>query len=283
MAAILHSAAPADDDFGVADVVTVDDDSIEGVLSSHRIVVVAGCHSEDDCEALRAELGRAAKILKRVSMSGGSVALGSVALHEASTTACQERYRLPPPGDGGSASWGAGTRVIIEREEREVKLDDDGKAMARGLVRMLMKEVVPGAAELECLPPPPPPTHTHHHHAPHRSPEARALRPLTLGLGRRADAKAVIVLTEANFDKVVRKAKKKGRPLLINFYSPPVCLHWPGQYAAAARQQKEMKHGAVFGKVDLSQQGDLAARLGLPRGLTHVSYPPSLPYALLPG
>ena len=161
VAAILHSAAPADDDFGVADVVTVDDDSIEGVLSSHRIVVVAGCHSEDDCEALRAELGRAAKILKRVSMSGGSVALGSVALHEASTTACQERYRLPPPGDGGSASWGAGTRVIIEREEREVKLDDDGKAMARGLVRMLMKEVVPGAAELECLPPPPTTT-THH-------------------------------------------------------------------------------------------------------------------------
>ena len=47
-----------------------------------------------------------------------------------------------------------------------------------------------------------------------------------MGLGRRADAKAVIVLTEANFDKVVRKAKKKGRPLLINFYSPPVCLHW---------------------------------------------------------
>ena len=103
VAAILHSGAPADDDFGVADVVSVDDDSIEGVLSSHRIVVVSGCHSEGDCEALRAELGRAAKILKRVSMSGGSVALGSVALHEASTAACQERYRLPPPGDGGSA------------------------------------------------------------------------------------------------------------------------------------------------------------------------------------
>ena len=62
------------------------------------------------------------------------------------------------------------------------------------------------------------------------------------------------MLTQSNFDKAVRKAKKKGRPLLINFYSPPVCLHWPGQYAAAARQQKEMKHGAVFAKVDLSQQ-----------------------------
>ena len=149
VAAILHSGAPADDDFGVADVVSVDDDSIEGVLSSHRIVVVSGCHSEGDCEALRAELGRAAKILKRVSMSGGSVALGSVALHEASTAACQERYRLPPPGDGGSAGWGAGTRVIIEREEREVKLDDDGKALCWDGVTLSLD--VPGAYLLSWL------------------------------------------------------------------------------------------------------------------------------------
>jgi hypothetical protein len=43
-----------------------------------------------------------------------------------------------------------------------------------------------------------------------------------------------------------------------------VCLHWPGEYASAARKQREMsKRPVLFAKLNVGYEADLAQRLGV--------------------
>ena len=171
------------------------DKNLHATLESHRIVVMAGCTSDRSCEILETELERAVKILARVAQGDtSSLALGSVALHRTVETAdIRERYRFAAPGEpkDDSVEPNCQTKVVLDGLETDFGLTDDGSPplvsnLARSLVTGIMREIVPGAK------------------------------------AQQENAGLVTELTSTNFDKVLAQTKKEGRPLLINFYQPPV-------------------------------------------------------------
>ena len=171
------------------------DENLRATLESHRIVVMAGCTSDRNCEILETELERAAKILARVAQDDtSSMALGSVALHRTVETAViKERYRFAAPDapKDDSAEPHCQTKVVLNGLETDFGLTDDGSPplvsnLARSLVTGIMREIVPGAK------------------------------------AQQENAGLVTELTSTNFNKVLAQTKKEGRSLLINFYQPPV-------------------------------------------------------------
>lgn len=233
-------AAGAGDDASVG-LPELTDDSLGSVLEEYQIVVLAACWSEESCTELGTQLSKAASILGRVAFAGSSIALGSVALHDTAATAeTGATYRLADDASQGEPRESSAdeprciTRVVVGGVEVDAGLtDDDGKpalvsTLARSLVRFIMRQIIPGAKALA------------------------------------ENADLITILTSANFDKTVAKAKKDGQQLLINFYQPPVCLHWPYEYATAASKQHKMsKKPVLFAKLDVRREADLASKLGV--------------------